>query len=83
MTVRAILDSKGHHIESVEPDAKLAAAIKILSERKIGALLVMSKGRLEGILSERAIESIQEAIQILAPGTPTPTPTLETLEKAP
>ena len=55
MTVRAILDSKGHHIESVEPDAKLAAAIKILSERKIGALLVMSKGRLEGILSERDI----------------------------
>jgi NTE family protein len=27
--------------------------------------------------AERAIESIQEAIQILAPGTPTPSPTLE------
>jgi len=37
MTVRAILDSKGHDIQSVEPDAKLAAAIKILAERKIGA----------------------------------------------
>jgi CBS domain-containing protein len=55
MTVRAILDSKGHQIESVEPDAKLSAAIKILSERKIGALLVMSKGRIDGILSERDI----------------------------
>ena len=55
MTVRAILDSKGHHIESVEPDAKLSAAIKILAERKIGAVLVMSKGRIEGILSERDI----------------------------
>jgi CBS domain-containing protein len=55
MTVRAILDSKGHQIESVEPDAKLAAAIKILAERKIGAVLVMSKGRIEGILSERDI----------------------------
>ena len=55
MTVRAILDSKGHQIESVEPDAKLAAAIKILAERKIGAVLVMSKGRMEGILSERDI----------------------------
>jgi CBS domain-containing protein len=55
MTVRAILDSKGHQIESVEPDAKLTAAIKILSERKIGAVLVMSKGRIEGILSERDI----------------------------
>ena len=55
MTVRAILDSKGHHIESVEPEVKLSAAIKILAERRIGAVLVMSKGRIEGILSERDI----------------------------
>jgi CBS domain-containing protein len=55
MTVRAILDSKGHHILSVEPEAKLSAAIKLLGERKIGAVLVMSKGHIEGILSERDI----------------------------
>jgi CBS domain-containing protein len=55
MTVRAILDTKGHDILSVEPDAKLAAAIKILAERKIGAVLVMSNGHIEGILSERDI----------------------------
>ena len=55
MTVRAILDTKGHQIQSVEPDAKLSAAIRILAERKIGALLVMSKGTIEGILSERDI----------------------------
>ena len=55
MTVRAILDTKGHQIQSVEPDAKLSAAIKILADRKIGAVLVMSKGRIEGILSERDI----------------------------
>lgn len=55
MTVRAILDTKGHQIESVEPDAKLSAAIKTLAERRIGAVLVMSKGRVEGILSERDI----------------------------
>ena len=55
MTVRAILDTKGHQITSVEPDAKLAAAIKMLGERKIGAVLVMGQGRIEGILSERDI----------------------------
>jgi CBS domain-containing protein len=55
MTVRAILDAKGHHVESVEPGAKLSAAIKRLVERKIGALLVMDKGHMEGILSERDI----------------------------
>jgi CBS domain-containing protein len=55
MTVRAILDTKGHQIESVEPDVKLSAAIKTLAERRIGAVLVMNKGRIEGILSERDI----------------------------
>ena len=40
---------------SVEPSAKLSAAINILGERKIGAVLVMNQGRLEGILSERDI----------------------------
>jgi CBS domain-containing protein len=55
MTVRAILDTKGHQILSVEPDAKLSVAVKLLSERRIGAVLAMSGGRIEGILSERDI----------------------------
>jgi CBS domain-containing protein len=55
MTVRAILDTKGHNVQGVEPQAKLSSAIKILGERKIGAVLVMSAGRIEGILSERDI----------------------------
>jgi CBS domain-containing protein len=55
MTVRAILDTKGHDILSVEPDAQLSAAVKILSERRIGAVLVMNGGHMEGILSERDI----------------------------
>lgn len=55
MTVRSILNTKGHQIVSVEPDAKLADAVKLLGEKKIGAVLVMSQSRLEGILSERDI----------------------------
>ena len=55
MTVRAILDSKGHHIVSIEPDIKLSDAVKILSERRIGAVLVIKNQRIEGILSERDI----------------------------
>ena len=34
MTVRAILDTKGHQIESVQPGAKLSAAVKILGEKQ-------------------------------------------------
>ena len=55
MTVRAILNAKGHNVLSVPPDAKLSAAVKILSERRIGAVLVMSGTRVDGILSERDI----------------------------
>jgi CBS domain-containing protein len=55
MTVRAILDGKGHQVITVSPDSKLSAAVKILSERRIGAVLVMSGQRVEGILSERDV----------------------------
>ncbi|MBR0738929.1 CBS domain-containing protein [Bradyrhizobium liaoningense] len=55
MTVRSILNTKGHQIMSVEPDVKLSDAIRLLGEKKIGAVLVMNQSRLEGILSERDI----------------------------
>jgi CBS domain-containing protein len=55
MTVRSVLDTKGHQVISVSPDAKLSAAIKILSERRIGAVMVMSGQKIDGILSERDV----------------------------
>jgi CBS domain-containing protein len=55
MTVRAILDAKGRQVVSIGADAKVSSAVKILSERRIGAVLVLAGGRIEGILSERDI----------------------------
>ena len=55
MTVRSILASKGHHIVSVEPELKLSDAVKLLAERRIGAVLVIKDQRIEGILSERDV----------------------------
>lgn len=55
MTVRAILESKGRYIHTVEAAARLASAVKTLAERRIGAVLVMHGTRLEGILSERDV----------------------------
>lgn len=55
MTVRAILDSKGRQIVAIEPDTRLGAAAKVLADRRIGALLVLGHGGLEGILSERDV----------------------------
>ena len=39
-----------HHIS---PEASVLDAVKLLAEKKIGALLVMAGGRLVGIVSER------------------------------
>jgi CBS domain-containing protein len=55
MTVQAILGSKGFEVVSVTPDVKLSEAVKVLSERHIGAVLVMKEHRIEGILSERDV----------------------------
>jgi CBS domain-containing protein len=55
MTVRAILDAKGRQVVSIGADAKVSAAVKLLSERRIGAVLVLAGGKIEGIISERDI----------------------------
>jgi CBS domain-containing protein len=55
MTVRAVLETKGYNIVTVDPAATVREAVKLLSERRIGAVLVMTDGRIAGILSERDI----------------------------
>ncbi|MBV8791120.1 MAG: CBS domain-containing protein [Pseudolabrys sp.] len=56
MTVTSILAAKGRNVESIEPTATLTNAVKRLTEKKIGALIVRGPGgRLAGIISERDI----------------------------
>jgi len=55
MLVSAILDGKGHHVESVAPSDKVSSVVKLLAERKIGVVLVMTKQQIDGIFSERDI----------------------------
>jgi CBS domain-containing protein len=55
MTVKSILNTKGRQISYVDPDTKLMAAVTMLSQRRIGAVLVMKDQKLLGILSERDI----------------------------
>jgi CBS domain-containing protein len=55
MTVRAVLESKGYNIVTVEPTATVRAAVKLLSERRIGAVLIMAGTQIAGILSERDV----------------------------
>jgi CBS domain-containing protein len=56
MTVKAILSRKGNEVATIEPTATLAAAVKLLAERKIGAVVITGLDRqVTGILSERDI----------------------------
>jgi CBS domain-containing protein len=51
--VRAILDRKGHDVWYLAPEATVYEAIALMAEKGIGALPVISAGRLVGIISER------------------------------
>jgi CBS domain-containing protein len=52
-TLASILNGKGSDIWSVAPDATVYDAIALMAEHRVGALLVLSEGRLVGIVSER------------------------------
>lgn len=56
MNVEQLLSGKGREVISVQPHRTLAEAIRTLSEKRIGAVVVMgADGALVGILSERDI----------------------------
>jgi len=53
ITLAALLEMKGYDVYSIAPTDSVFDAIKLMSERGVGALLVMEGGQLAGILSER------------------------------
>jgi CBS domain-containing protein len=56
MIVKSILLGRRGNVVTIEPTADLAAAIKRLAERRIGALVILGADhRIIGILSERDI----------------------------
>ncbi len=59
MIVRDILAAKGREVATISPTASVADAARILTERRIGALVVTGAGnRVVGIVSERDIVRI-------------------------
>jgi CBS domain-containing protein len=56
MNVATILKLKGAEVASVEPGATLETAVRLLSEKRIGAVMVLDEDRkIQGIVSERDI----------------------------
>jgi CBS domain-containing protein len=56
MTVKSILSNKGSNVLTIEPIATLGTAVNILTEHRIGALVVLGPdNRVIGIVSERDV----------------------------
>jgi CBS domain-containing protein len=52
-TINSILKHKGGEIWSVSPDQSVYEAIEKMADKGVGALLVISEGKLAGVISER------------------------------
>ena len=52
-TVRQLLESKAPEVFAIGPDQPVLDAIRLMADKRIGALLVMQGGRMVGIVSER------------------------------
>jgi CBS domain-containing protein len=53
ITVYRLLETKGHDIWSISPDALVFEALRLMAEKNVGALLVIEDERVVGIISER------------------------------
>jgi CBS domain-containing protein len=55
-TVKAILDLKGRNVISASPNMTVAEAAKIISEKRIGAIVIVGmENRISGIFTERDV----------------------------
>lgn len=55
MFINNIIQRKGSDVITVEPGCTVNDVVRILAERRIGAVLVMEGGKLVGVLSERDV----------------------------
>jgi CBS domain-containing protein len=91
ITLAVLLEMKGYDVYSIAPSASVFEAIQMMSDRGVGALIVMDGEELVGILSERdytrkvvlqgRASRETPVADIMTPGVVTAAPSL-TLEQA-
>jgi CBS domain-containing protein len=52
-TISALLQNKGSQVYTIAPDTAVFEAIRVMAEKNIGALAVLSGGKVVGVFSER------------------------------
>ena len=55
MSIQAILGDKGREVATISADERVSEAVRVLGERRIGALPVVEGDRIVGIMSERDV----------------------------
>ncbi|MGI9336225.1 MAG: CBS domain-containing protein [Gammaproteobacteria bacterium] len=53
VTVKQLLEGKGQDVWSVSPDDTVFEAVQAMADKDVGALMVLSEGRVAGVVSER------------------------------
>jgi CBS domain-containing protein len=53
ITVKDMLDQKGHTAWTIGPEAKVLEALELMAKKGLGALVVVEKDDVVGIISER------------------------------
>jgi CBS domain-containing protein len=52
-TVERLLQHKGHTVWSIPPDASVFEAVQLMADKRVGALMVVDRNELIGVISER------------------------------
>lgn len=55
MTIAVILGGKGHDVVTIDADASVGDAVRLLADNRIGAIPVMAGGAVAGVFSERDV----------------------------
>jgi CBS domain-containing protein len=51
--IKHVLETKGREVHTIDPDASVFDALKLMAEHNIGSLVVVDDGDLVGIITER------------------------------
>jgi CBS domain-containing protein len=55
MTVARIINEKGRDVVTASPETSIAALVATLAEKRIGAIVIVEKSAIRGIISERDV----------------------------